>query len=429
MKKDKKYIGLTLIFAYRKKDGLEAEKISFLMRDEVLHNIRRDAERIGHKQETRSNRGKYMGIYDIFEINGPLKTGAIMGRTTLWSYKDIASAKKLIKPKEQFAIYVSKRPTADKRYIADAVYVLGISGKQNRQRILICYILLKSQSKKTVFKDAIAIARSRQLKMKIESILLQDDPSVPNGLKFIGFGDICPVPEKIAIGNFFERAYRKFNKLSSIRKLVMTDKQISAKIKLLVEERDAVVKLRALSKEINRYINLDQWNKARCFINAALKINPKDHWFLSRLALTYYEQYDYKKSLVISRQALRIAPKCSMVLWDYACSLEMLGHTRNALKIYNGLVRRGSSSIAYGECGEGIRLARSIVNDCLYRMAKCYTNIGNKPKALKLYKEYIKNRERGTWSIYLLKDARLKFQALKDEVRRKEISKSKRRKK
>lgn len=178
--------------------------------------------------------------------------------------------------------------------------------------------------------------------------------------------------------------------------------------------------MKNLIKKINKCIDLEKWDKARGYIKLALSKEPDNHWLLVTLALTYYEQHNYKKSLMIEKQALKLAPKCPLVLWDYAGSLDMLGRTKDALKIYNGLVRRGPYSIAYGDCGEGIRRARSLVNDCFYKMAKCYEDIGQKSKALKPYEKYIHNREYGKrriYSIYSLKKVRLEYQTLRNELK------------
>jgi len=83
------------------------------------------------------------------------------------------------------------------------------------------------------------------------------------------------------------------------------------------------------------------------------RVSSDDHWLLTRLGLTYYEEHNYKKALFYETQALRLAPKCPLVLWDYAGTLEMLGRDKEAIAIYRKLVKRGVDKIAYGECGEG----------------------------------------------------------------------------
>lgn len=103
-----------------------------------------------------------------------------------------------------------------------------------------------------------------------------------------------------------------------------------------------------------------------------------DHWLLSRVGTTYYEEMNYSKALQYSLKAVKISPNCPLVLWDYAGALDMQGREGEAIKIWKSLIKRGIESIAYDECGEGLTWARSLVNDCYYRIGKSYLKLGNK---------------------------------------------------
>ena len=94
-------------------------------------------------------------------------------------------------------------------------------------------------------------------------------------------------------------------------------------------------------------------------LNKLLEEEPDSHWVLSRLSNTYYEERNYEKALEYVVQALELAPHCPLVLWDYAGTLDMLEYDEEAVQVYRKLIRRGDNRIAYGECGEGIRKARS----------------------------------------------------------------------
>src|SRR5687767_5421822 len=153
------------------------------------------------------------------------------------------------------------------------------------------------------------------------------------------------------------------------------------------------------SDQIESLIAADDWNGARKAINAALRREPDSHWLLSRLALTYYEEFKYKEALALDKQALALAPNCPLVLWGYAGSLEMLGRERDALRIYQRLIKRGAKSIATGECGEGLARARGLVADCWYRMAGCYASLGNRAKELESFDVHLDLRGPGCHSI------------------------------
>ena len=170
-----------------------------------------------------------------------------------------------------------------------------------------------------------------------------------------------------------------------------------------------------VSDKIEALIESDDWKGARRVIRAALRKEPDSHWLLSRLALAYYEEFNYEKALEYESQALSLAPNCPLVLWGYAGSLDMLGREREALKVYQRLVRRGAEAIAYGECGEGLARARGLVADCLYRMAECYECLGQRKKAVEFFEKHLAQRGAGCHSIYPLHKVRKEL----DELRRK----------
>src|SRR5580698_9318353 len=107
-----------------------------------------------------------------------------------------------------------------------------------------------------------------------------------------------------------------------------------------------------MTSKIERLIRAEDWPAARLAVRAKLRSCPRDHWLLTRLGLTYYEERRYKQALKYSLRALEEVPNCPLALWDYAGSLEMLDQTEEALKVYLVLVGRGIQQIAFGDCGE-----------------------------------------------------------------------------
>jgi len=161
-----------------------------------------------------------------------------------------------------------------------------------------------------------------------------------------------------------------------------------------------------MSKEIEKLIAAEDWKDARKLIRAALRKKPDSHWLLTRLGLTYYEEYNYEKALFYSGQALKLAPNCPLVLWDYAGALDMLGRTKKAIAIYKKLIKRGVEGIAYGDCGEGLAWARGLVADCLYRLATCYDELGQSDNSIDCYYQHIRLRGPGCRSIYSINEVR-----------------------
>jgi tetratricopeptide (TPR) repeat protein len=163
---------------------------------------------------------------------------------------------------------------------------------------------------------------------------------------------------------------------------------------------------------IERAISANDWPRARRLIRERLRGERDNHWLLTRLSLTYYEQKQYRKSLQYVTQALQIAPYCPLTVWDYAGTLDMLRRKKKALQVFRWLISWGEKRMAYGECGEGIRFARSLIADCYYRIARIYEERRECRKAIRAYRQHLLRRKRGARSIYPLSDVRRRYAAL-----------------
>ncbi|MFZ3342487.1 MAG: hypothetical protein WA213_16510 [Terriglobales bacterium] len=169
---------------------------------------------------------------------------------------------------------------------------------------------------------------------------------------------------------------------------------------------------RHAAKAIENAVSRDKWPLARRLIREELKRDPSDHWLLSRLALTYYEQRQYRRALQYDVKALQDGPYCPLVIWGYAGTLDMLKQPKEALTLYRWLISWGEDELAYGPCGEGIRRARSLIADCFYRIARIQEKAGQRKRAIASYEEHLRRRKRGTASIYPLKEVRRKLRSL-----------------
>jgi tetratricopeptide (TPR) repeat protein len=115
----------------------------------------------------------------------------------------------------------------------------------------------------------------------------------------------------------------------------------------------APLNLDGVWREIEKAIEKEDWNAAGLLIQSELEKDSLDHWLLTRLALTYYEQFDYQRALELSGQALELEPECPLALWDYAGALAMLDRPEEAITFYQRIIDRGIDSLAHDQCGEG----------------------------------------------------------------------------
>lgn len=154
--------------------------------------------------------------------------------------------------------------------------------------------------------------------------------------------------------------------------------------------------------DIESLIEVEDWPAARRAIRQGLRADPDDHWLLTRLSLTYYEERKYGKAVQHSKRALEIERRCPLALWDYAGALQMLGRHREAIKVFRKLIRRGARRIAYGLCGEGLAWANGLVADCWYRISLSYDAVGNRAWGTRAFVRHLDLRGPGCQSIYPL---------------------------
>jgi hypothetical protein len=171
--------------------------------------------------------------------------------------------------------------------------------------------------------------------------------------------------------------------------------------------------------KIEKAFDADDWIAARKLIKAELKRDPKDHWLLGHLALTYYEQRKYKEALYWDVMALQEAPYCPLLIWHYAGTLAMLDRNHEALLLYRWLLSWGEERLAYGECGEGIRWARTLIADCHYRVACIWDEKRQWKRSAAEFEKYFALRKMGHGSIYSLREVNGQYAKTRAKVSRK----------
>jgi tetratricopeptide (TPR) repeat protein len=112
----------------------------------------------------------------------------------------------------------------------------------------------------------------------------------------------------------------------------------------------------------------NKWDELRAHLFHWLADEPDDHWILAQIAECYYLTKQFEKALECAEKAWKSDSRCPMAIWLYAECLLRLKQFDAAEQLYRSLIRRGVNRIAYGQCGEGIRDARTVVNDSRYTL-------------------------------------------------------------
>jgi len=167
-----------------------------------------------------------------------------------------------------------------------------------------------------------------------------------------------------------------------------------------------------ISLQINEFFVQENWKNAKNLLENELKLFPEDHFLLTQLGTVYYEMRDYKKALIFTKKAVELDDKCSLALNNYAVALYINENYNEAIKIWNNIIETDIKIIAFGDCSEGIKFAKSLKNDILFRLGDAYLAINEKNKAIKYYNLHLKNRKQGIFSNFTKKEVEKEIKEL-----------------
>jgi tetratricopeptide (TPR) repeat protein len=155
---------------------------------------------------------------------------------------------------------------------------------------------------------------------------------------------------------------------------------------------------------VNELFSEERWDDARALLREALGKEPKSHWLLTQLGVTYYEQRRYGEALRILLDSLEILDDCPLTLWHLAGTLDALGRSREALRIYSWIIDSDRSADD-DPCWESREWTDSLKTDGVFRLAVCLRHLGKKKAAEECYRRYLDLRTTGVDSIYSSEDA------------------------
>jgi tetratricopeptide (TPR) repeat protein len=160
-----------------------------------------------------------------------------------------------------------------------------------------------------------------------------------------------------------------------------------------------------VGKQIDDLIDAERWEEARKLIDKALKKEPDNHWLLTQLAETYYEQRLYKKALSLLLRSRSIVADCPLTLWHLANTLGALGYHSEALRIYTWILR-SKKTPEDDPCWESVEWTDALKTDCVFRMGLCFKHLGKNEEAAHCFRKYIDLTLLGMGGTYSIDEAR-----------------------
>ena len=178
-------------------------------------------------------------------------------------------------------------------------------------------------------------------------------------------------------------------------------------------------KIRVMQK---RFIKAAEWQEATNLLEDELKKSPNDYFLLSQLGELYSKMQKYDKAILFTEQAYQLAPNCSFVLNNHAIVLYMHKRNNEAIEIWESLLKKSMIEIAEDACNEGVKFAKSLINDIHFRIADAYLVNNENEKALGHYRDHLGNRRYGQFSSFSKQKAEQKVDDLKAKIANKKAN-------
>ena len=165
------------------------------------------------------------------------------------------------------------------------------------------------------------------------------------------------------------------------------------------------------NSKINDLFQQCQWEEARKVLEREREQNPRSHWVLTQLGVTFYEQFKYEDALKIFLASLDVLGDCPLTLWNLAGTLDSLGKHADAMRIYTWLLQ-SKKTAAEDPCWESKEWTESLKTDCVYRMGVCFRGLGKKQEAERWFRQYVNLLLTGIEGTYSIEDVGAQIQKL-----------------
>lgn len=159
------------------------------------------------------------------------------------------------------------------------------------------------------------------------------------------------------------------------------------------------------SVEISSAIDMKGLGKEKKILEKLMAKEPDNYWAITNYAIIHYELKNYNEAFLYSKKAIKIAKKDSLVLNYHAVILKANNKIKDAIEIWELLLKKNIMQIAFEDCTEGLKWAKSLLNDIRFNLSLTYYELKNTIQARKFMSEHINNRRQGQFSNYSKKEA------------------------
>lgn len=162
---------------------------------------------------------------------------------------------------------------------------------------------------------------------------------------------------------------------------------------------------RTNSEKISNTLDKSELAKEKKMLERILAKDPDNYWAISNYAIIHYEIKNYKEALKFSKKAMQHGKRDPLILNYHAVILKANNNIKKAIEIWESLLERDIYLIAFKDCTEGLKWAKSLLNDIRYNLSLAYFEVNDFKQARRLIRDHLKYRKQGQFSLYSKKDA------------------------
>ena len=142
------------------------------------------------------------------------------------------------------------------------------------------------------------------------------------------------------------------------------------------------------------------WNGIITMLKRYASNYPNEYYIFQQLAQTYYIKCigQFQLACQCAEKAFNMEPDDDLNIYTYACSLYYVGRLDESFDLFSRITSKDVDAIAYGEYGEGLLYAKSLINDSIYMMGVICQDKHQYKEAKELFMKHLVNRRRGQYS-------------------------------
>ena len=142
------------------------------------------------------------------------------------------------------------------------------------------------------------------------------------------------------------------------------------------------------------------WNGIITMLKRYASNYPNEYYIFQQLAQTYYIKCigQFQLACQCAEKAFNMKPDDDLNIYTYACSLYYVGRLDESFDLFSKITSKDVDAIAYGEHGEGLLYAKSLINDSIYMMGVICQDKHQYKEAKELFIKHLVNRRRGQYS-------------------------------